>query len=165
MNSEKKIDLCFFKNIPINQIEFEDEDYEEIDFSENKLNEIVQLVNNNKERFEDEIISACRNKIDFDYTLGSDEEDNTFFEETLKPYMKSPISRDEYQEKVNKINTDNYKEEMKKIIDYNKLFYDEDIKITIRPDEFVIEISDGGLFDDPIDIVFDYNLEVQDVWE
>lgn len=55
--------------------------------------------------------------------------------------MKSSMSREEYQEKVNKINIVNYKEEMKKIIDYNKLF------------------------DDPIDIVFDYNLEVQDIWE
>lgn len=79
--------------------------------------------------------------------------------------MKSSMSREEYQEKVNKINIVSYKEEMKKIIDYNKLFSDTDIKITVRPGKFVIEISDSGLFDDPIDIVFDYTLEVQDVWE
>ena len=165
MNSEKMIDLCFFKNIPVNQIEFENEEYEKIDISESKMNDIIQLVNDNAEKFKAEIIFACRNKINFDYTFGNDEEDNTFFEETLKPYIKSYMSREEYQEKVNKISIDNYNKEMEKIIDYNKLFSDTDIKITVRPDEFVIEISDGGLFADPIDVIFDYTLEVQDILE
>lgn len=165
MNSEKMLDLCFFKNIPVNQIEFENEEYEIIDISESKMNDIIQLVNDNAEKFKAEIIFACRNKINFDYTFGNDEEDNTFFEETLKPYIKSYMSREEYQEKVNKISIDNYNKEMEKIIDYNKLFSDTDIKITVRPDEFVIEISDGGLFADPIDVIFDYTLEVQDILE
>ena len=78
--------------------------------------------------------------------------------------MIIPTSREEYQNNIDKVNKNNYSEEMKEIIDYEKLFSNMSVSISVG-DEFIVEISDGWLFDDPISIVFDYTLSVEDVWE
>ena len=160
MNNEEKFNLGFFKNIALNNVNFEEGE----DLGKEKLKQIINLVNDNRKKFENDIIFACHNKIDFGYTFGSNEKDDEFFEETLKPYLIIPTSREEYQNNIDKVNKNNYSEEMKEIIDYEKLFSNMSVSISVG-DEFIVEISDSWLFDDPISIVFDYTLSVEDVWE
>lgn len=178
MNNET-FDLAFFKNIPINRVSFDDISPEE---GKEKLNHMINLINSNTEKFENIIISACSNILDFDYTFGDDDYDDEIFEERFREFLLIPCSRTEYQKLVKTYNHDVHEEakknqqpgtfdvcipedieriyyidKMRKIVDYNKLFSHINPLICVGED-FMIEIGDGDLFDDPIVLYFDYDM-------
>lgn len=185
MNNNEVFDLAFFKNISMDEVSID----KEIVDGDVKLKNIINLINNNKEKFEDIVINSCSNILDFDFTQGSDEDDDMFFEDYFEEYLLKDINREEYQEIVNKYHHDVYEacinnknpdgcgiiidesvnkelfiDKMRQVIDYGKLFSDIPITITVS-DDFKIEISDDGLFTEPIVIVFDYEMNVTDVWQ
>lgn len=186
---EDAFDIAFFKNVSMKKVEFGD-GLSEAEGKE-KLANIIKTANDNKEEFEDSIISACQNTLAFDITTGDNEEDDELFDNCFKESLLQPISREEYQEIVNKCNADVYKatreknnksetggyvvneadfkefyiEKMRKIVDYAKIFRNSAKIIVVEKNRFSIEISDGFLFDNPIVVVFDYNMKVIDVQE
>jgi len=184
MNNNELFNLGFLKNIPMGKVEFEDENGEFIDANEEskkKLNNIINLIKENKEKFENWIIASCSSAINYDYCVGDAEEEDDFFEQCFKPYLLQEMTREEYQKNVELIEKRTYEEakksdnffleksmkyaqEMRKIFDYDKFFANNLVQGIVVGNEFSIEISDYDLIIDPIVIEFNYDLEVENVY-
>ena len=159
------ITLPLFGKIERSNIGFNLEEKEE---SDELIQEILSLISKNKEKFEKSVIETCYNKISFDFTLGSDEEDDELFDEYIKPYLVQPLSREEYQEKMYNVGVENMEQELREIIDFQRFFENIQASLYISDDDFNIEISDDGLFSDPLVIVFDYEdnkISLSDIWD
>ena len=159
--NEKNVKIGFFNEISQDKIQF---DLQNINNSNEKLQELLSTINNNRSLFENNIIIACKNKISFDFTLGSDEEDDDFFEDAIKPYLLKEMSRTEYQNIFLSLNDENYLDEIKKIVNFEGLFSNIKPLLVIRDDIFSIEIHDIYFFENPLVIYFYYNLEIERVW-
>lgn len=176
-----KFDLAFFKNIPMDVVEYEYINEEE---GYKKFLQFIELVKENQEKFENGIIDSCDGAIDYDYTFGDSQTDDEYFKDDIGKYLLKPMSREEYQsftlnckknvyDACKKKNTDVidkedfynfYTKPMREILDFNRLFGDTTVKVVVvGKEELSIEFTNNNIFNDSYCVIFDYDLNVIDV--
>jgi len=129
----------------------------------------IDNIKKNEEKFNNLIIESTFPMYSFyEYTFGDEEADLDFFKRCIKPYLNKNMSMNEYQtymenyDRTNINKSDNDYEDLKKIIDFNKLFSEIHPLIEISNEQLVVEISDGDLFNDNIVIIIDNNIDLID---